>query len=1095
MASLMRAGHALRNSGALRRSAWQSSPVASSARRAFSTGLRPASSVLRNTVAPRFTSRCAATDAAKAEEALGVAYNELTLGVPKETSPETRVAVTPASVQAYSKQGFKVFVEKDAGVAAGFYDADYVSAGASIVDAKEALKQKVVMKVRPPSIDEVKQLSSGALYAGMLQPAANKDLLEALRAQGVSAFSMESVPRISRAQSFDVLSSMANVAGYRAIIEAANHFGRFFAGQMTAAGRVPPAKVLVIGGGVAGLAATQTARNMGAIVRVFDTRAAVKEQVQSLGAEFLEVTVKESGDGGGGYAKVMSKEFIEAEMKLFAKQCEEVDIVVTTALIPGKPAPKLITKPMVDSMKSGSVVVDLAAEQGGNCEYTVKGETIRHKDVTIMGSTDLVSRMPSLASTLYSNNLSKFFNSIGPKERLHIDFEDEVVRQSIVSHNKELTYPPPPLSAASSGATTGAKKEEKKELTKEEKALVAYNKAEKTARSTSTSLTVGLGTMVALGAAQPGAEFSNLFTMFALSGIAGYHVVWGVTPALHSPLMSVTNAISGLTAVGGMVLMGGGITPHTSAHALAAGAVLLSSVNIVGGFLVTRRMLDMFRREGDPPDFGKYYIIPVAVYGGSYLGAVATGLTGVQDLCYVAPSLACIASIGALSSQSTARMGNIIGVVGVSSGVACTAVNMQVSPAVYMQMAAMMGAGGAVGMAIAKRIAVTSLPQLVAAFHSLVGLAAMLTSGSVYLMDPAALAHSGVHASMAYFGEAIGAITFTGSLIAFGKLEGRLKSAPLELPAKSMLNLAMLGVNGAGLVCFMSDPASTLGASSLAMTAGLSSVMGLHLVASIGGADMPVAITVLNSYSGWALCAEGFLLGNKLLTMVGALIGFSGGILSYIMCEAMNRSLLNVVFGGANTKTRSQGTGKAARIEGTHTETDVLSVAESLSQAGKVIVVPGYGLAVAKAQYAIAEMAKTLTDNGVDFKFAIHPVAGRMPGQLNVLLAEAGVPYDIVFEMEEINHELSDTDVCLVVGANDTVNSAAIEDPNSPIAGMPVIEAWKAKQTIVIKRTMGTGYADVDNPVFFKPNTNMLLSDAKTACEGLKNRVGELVQK
>lgn len=348
-------------------------------------------------------------------------------------------------------------------------------------------------------------------------------------------------------------------------------------------------------------------------------------QVHSLGAEFLEVHVEEEGEGGGGYAKEMSKEFIEAEMKLFAKQCEEVDIVITTALIPNKPAPKLITKPMVDSMKAGSVVVDLAAEQGGNCEYTVKGQTVSASNVTIIGATDLVSRMPTLSSTLYSNNLSKFFNSIGPKDRLHIDFEDEVVRQACVSHNKDLMYPPPPLSAASAGATTGAKKEAKKELTPEEKAVVAYQKAEARARSTSTALTVGLGSMVGLGCAAPGAEFSNLFTMFSLAGIAGYHVVWGVTPALHSPLMSVTNAISGLTAVGGMVLMGGDLLPHTSAQVLAGGAVLLSSVNIVGGFLVTRRMLDMFRREGDPPDFGKYYAIPLAVFGGTYIGALATG--------------------------------------------------------------------------------------------------------------------------------------------------------------------------------------------------------------------------------------------------------------------------------------------------------------------------------------------------------------------------------------------------------------------------------------------------------------------------------------
>lgn len=581
--------------------------------------------------------------------------------------------------------------------------------------------------------------------------------------------------------------------------------------------------------------------------------------MHSLGAEFLEVDFKEEGSGAGGYAKVMSKAFIEAEMKLFAKQCEEVDVIITTALIPGKRAPVLITQKMVESMKPGSVVVDLAAEQGGNIEVTQPGKVVVHNGVTCIGYTDLVARMPNLSSTLYSNNINKFFASMGPKDRLHIDFNDEVIRQACVTHNKELMFPPPPLSAASSAATSGKKQSAKVELTPEQKYQLALEKQRKASLNGALMTTAGLGTMVALGAVSPGAEFANLFTMFALAGVAGYHVVWGVTPALHSPLMSVTNAISGLTAVGGMVLLGGGLVPASTAQAFACGAVLISTINIAGGFLVTKRMLDMFRRPSDPPDFAKYYAIPAIVFGGGYLGALYAGVPGIQDFAYLGPSIACIASIGGLAAQTTARSGNMLGIVGVSTALVATAANMGFSPEIYGQMLSAMGVGGGIGLLIAQRIAVTSLPQLVAGFHSLVGLAAMLTSGAVFLGDPALVAHSGVHAASTYLGEMIGAITFTGSLVAFGKLEGRLKSAPLELPGRNLLNLSMLGVNIAGLAIFLSDPASTLGGAALATTAGVSSVMGLHLVAAIGGADMPVAITVLNSYSGWALCAEGML--------------------------------------------------------------------------------------------------------------------------------------------------------------------------------------------------------------------------------------------
>lgn len=428
--------------------------------------------------------------------------------------------------------------------------------------------------------------------------------------------------------------------------------------------------------------------------------------------------------------------------------------------------------------------------------------------------------------------------------------------------------------------------------------------------------------------------------------------------------------------------------------------------------------------------------------------------------------------------------------IGVAGGIAATLGQIAPSTEVLTQMAAVALGGGAIGSVIAKKIQITDLPQLVAAFHSLVGLAAVLTCLSTFIhdfptfaTDPAA----NVIKTALFLGTYIGGVTFSGSLIAYGKLQGLLKSNPLLLPGRHVLNSALLLANvGAGAYLFY-EPSLMGGLGALGTTAALSTAMGITLTSAIGGADMPVVITVLNSYSGWALCAEGFMLNNNLMTIVGALIGSSGAILSYIMCKAMNRSLPNVILGGYGTS--STGGGKPMEITGTHTEINIDGASETIRNARNIIIVPGYGLCVAKAQYPIAEMVEILKSRGKNVRFAIHPVAGRMPGQLNVLLAEAGVPYDDVFEMDEINDEFSDTDLVLVIGANDTVNSAAVDDPNSPIAGMPVLNVWKAEHVIVMKRSLGVGYAAVDNPVFFKPNTSMLLGDAKKTCDALLHKI------
>merc|ERR1711988_420457 len=988
----------------------------------------------------------------------GIPYSKLNLGVPAETwTNEKRVACTPANTALLTKKGFTVNIQEGAGRLSNFRDEDYAAAGGNIVSKDAAFKQDITLKLRQPSLEEVALLRDEATLYSFLYPGQNPDLVNALAAKKITAFGMDCVPRISRAQVFDALSSMANISGYRAVVEASNHFGRFFTGQITAAGKVPPAKVMVIGGGVAGLAAVGQAKNMGAIVRAFDVRPEVKEQIESMGAEFLTVDIQEDGSTAGGYAKEMSKEFIEAEMQLFHDQCKVVDIVISTALIPGKKAPILIKKYMVDDMKPGSVVVDLAAEAGGNIETITPGEITVYNDVTHIGYTDLPSRLPTQASTLYSNNISKLLLSMGDgKENFNLDMTDDVVRGSIVLNKGVTSWPPnPPISVAAAAPKGGAAAAAAAAAPVE---VNHFNEKMKTALS----YTAGLGTINALGVGSPNPAFTNMTTTFSLGCIVGYHTVWSVVPALHSPLMSVTNAISGITAVGGMLLMGGGLFPTNSIQALAAGAALISFINIFGGFIVTKRMLDMFKRPTDPPEHTMLMGIPAATFLGAYGYAMSQGYPEVHQMAYLASGLACIGALGGLSAQPTARLGNALGMIGVSSGVAATLGLLQPSPEV--------------------------LPQLVAAFHSLVGMAAMLTCFATYLdhypgfaTDPAAT----MIKSALFLGTYIGGVTFTGSLIAYGKLNGNPNSNPLMLPGRHAINSGLLAANAGAMGYFLMTPELGMGLGMLGTTAALSSVMGVTLTMAIGGADMPVVITVLNSYSGWALCAEGFMLNNNLMTVVGSLIGASGAILSYIMCVAMNRSLPNVILGGFGTS--STGTGQAMAITGTATVWEVDETVKAIADARNIVIVPGYGLAVAKGQYPVAEMVSLLRKKGKDVKFGIHPVAGRMPGQLNVLLAEAGVPYDVVYEMDEINDDWDDVDLSLVIGANDTVNSAAEDDPNSIIAGMPVLRVWKSAQSVVMKRSLGVGYAAVDNPIFFNENNAMLLGDAKKSCDGLLN--------
>lgn len=508
------------------------------------------------------------------------------IGIPRESlAGETRVAATPSSVRQLIKLGFEVMVESGAGDKASFTDELYQEAGAAVGDSAAVWQSPLIYKINAPNDEEISRIQPGATLASFLYPAQNPQLVEKLSSKNINVLAMDMVPRISRAQALDALSSMANIGGYRAVVEAAHEFGRFFTGQITAAGKVPPAKVLVIGAGVAGLAAIGTASSLGAVVRGFDTRLEVAEQIESMGGSFLKIKFEgeEDGSTSGGYAKVMSEEFIAAEMALFLEQAKEVDIIITTALIPGKPAPKLITREMVDVMKPGSVIVDMAAASGGNCEYTENGKlVVTESGVKVIGYNDLPGRLPTQSSEMYATNLVNLSKLLSKEKdgNIKIDFEDVVLRNMSVIHGGQVTFPPPAISVSAAPA-------------KKAPEVVSAAKEKKPSQLPKILGLLGIALMAWIGQTSP-PEFLGHFTVFVLAIVVGYYVVWNVTHALHTPLMSVTNAISGIIVMGALLEIRAELDLVT---VLSFIGILIATINVVGGFTVTHRMLKMFRKD------------------------------------------------------------------------------------------------------------------------------------------------------------------------------------------------------------------------------------------------------------------------------------------------------------------------------------------------------------------------------------------------------------------------------------------------------------------------------------------------------------------
>ena len=844
-------------------------------------------------------------------------------------------------------------VEAGAGDAAQISDDAYRAAGADVVTDRAELwaTADIVFKVRAPSAEEVGLLRKGQVLVSFIWPAQNPELMQQLAARGATVLAMDSVPRISRAQKLDALSSMANIGGYRAVIEAAHEFGRFFTGSITAAGKVPPAKVFVIGAGVAGLAAIGAASGLGAIVRANDTRPEVADQIKSLGGEYVGVDYVEEGSGVGGYAKVMSEGFQKAQREVFAKQAKDVDIIITTALIPGKPAPKLITEDMVKSMKQGSVIVDMAAEQGGNCELTVPGEVVVRHGVTIVGYKDLPSRLAKQASTLYATNLFRLMEDMIKTKSIDgdavkVDMADEVLRGTTVINQGEVTWPPPPpkLSAAPPAVAKpaavvpkaeGPWRAERPDVRHQDGGAVRRRRA-------------GLPARRPLCAAVVPRSLHRVRARLLRRLHGGVEREARAAHAAHErdqrSLQHHRHRRAGADRAGSDEDLRRPLAPER-VDTLA-----------VGGRDRARHDQHVRRLRRDPAHAADVPQVRATIMTSS-----------LSTVSYIGATILFILCLGGLSNQETSRRGNLYGMIGMAIAVIATIFGAQVTPHGLPYIIGAMVVGAAIGLYVARMVQMTQMPELVAFMHSLVGLAAMLV-GYANFIDPVVSvgltpAENTIHEIEMYLGVLIGAVTFSGSVIAFGKLSARISGKPVLLPGRHLLNLAgLLAVLYFGYAFVNAHSVSEAMTPMIVMTV-IALLFGVHMVMAIGGADMPVVVSMLNSYSGWAAAATGFMLNNDLLIVTGALVGSSGAILSYIMCKAMNRNFISVIAGGFGTDSGAAAPAGAVQPAGEVNPILAAETAEMLKDAKNVIIVPGYGMAVAQAQHTVNEITQALRSN------------------------------------------------------------------------------------------------------------------------------------
>ena len=950
---------------------------------------------------------------------------------------ERRVALVPEVVEKLVARGHDVVVEAGAGAGAWHADDDYVAAGAKVTDADEALEvADVLLAVRRPEPAVLARLRAGQALLGLLDARADRAGLEALAARGVHVLSLDLLPRtLSRAQALDALTSQSSIAGYRAALVAAEAFGRFFPMMITAAGTARPATVLVLGAGVAGLAAIGTARRLGAQVTGYDVRPAAREEVTSLGAAFLATTVSAADDGG--YARTLSDEESAAQRAELAAATRRFDVVIATAQVPGAAPPVLVTAETVDAMAPGSVVVDLAAGPwGGNVAGRVPDtRVVTAAGVTVIGAGNLPAQQGApAASAVYARNVAALLATVVHDGALRLDPADEIRPASLVA--------------------TAA----------------------------------GRGRAVGPGGGAVTAALLDDLALFVLALLVGFEVISRVPATLHTPMMSGANSIHGVVLVGAVLLVGAVDSPL--GYALVFLAAAFAAMNVVGGYVVTDRMLGMFRaRAPRLPDAAAPPVSHATVTGRPASGTRderrrggrPAGRPGRRRLLRARAAPHALPRHGAprqpvsAAGMAAAVLATVVLVVPARPATrAVGTATGGVSPWAWGALGAGTLVGTVAGLASARRVEMTAMPQLVSLFNAVGGGAAAVVGVVEHAERSAAGTSRWRCRCPSCWTSSSAAVTFSGSLVAAGKLEGWVSGAPVTPPGSRALTVVttVLALAAGRVARRRPRPRVAARGSRSSPRSRSACSWSCRSAAPTCPWSSRCSTPSPGSRSRW----PGSSSASPVMIIAGALVGAGGTILTKLMADAMNRSVVAIMLGGFGTADASAA---GAVVGGADVRrVDAEDVAIQLAYASSVIVVPGYGLAAAQAQREAASWARSSTARGVSVRYAIHPVAGRMPGHMNVLLAEANVPYAQLAEMDEVNPDFPTCDVALVVGANDVTNPAA-RRPGNPISGMPILDVDRARSVVVIKRSLGHGYAGLDNELYTAPQTGMLFADAK----------------